>query len=844
MPARITTLLHRLLLTVMLLVLAGCPDPDGVTNGSGTTITGPTVITDGPDLGAAQPLSGPRIVYPRHTVMVSELVETVPILLSSKPGSIVMAQVDGETLAETTLGEMPPGAVQRLDVPIFEGLEQLEIVDGNQQSLGSVTLQWLPAEQFADIFLQQAPGAPAEEEAEALPKEAVDFWKPTFRFPHMFYHEDDWTPFLRPPIFEWACPLDVDVHRPISQDPTEPFVSEASDYSHGAYTLRNDDADWHIGNDVASDTLPIAAVATDLDQTGNARENDLIRIDAFNPFQLQNVYLFAFPINAERDRRLTRAVGTVNKRQANADELAVFDDATKTVAGQMFPIPIAGRSKSLWVEAKLGGRYRFVIGIVPPGTQPPRVKYDRATGATTPQLFCDQQATATAVVVDIYQQARGDNNDRERRLTAFDVYWGARPHFAAKLWPPAGQYQWAAPYRLGAQLHNVPGTAVTGVVAHMLRDRGELPPAGSNAAQRRLFGDANADAESKSEAEVSRGRNPDRNYYTVSANGAAGNGNKETVHGGLLVQNPQRAVGAPLPGQQPNVMNDDDNRYPHRISLAYTVDGETLVRPEPLAIILPRINFGSVPTALNSNSNGTGGQQSVSSSVQYQIIDQFDRRITAASVSQYLTFYGAGLKAWEALGANRNAVEGNITINGNTLAGHPDLMRVRRGNNAPLLIRTAQRAQARVHANRMTEGRFDDTLTFNTDALNGERDWGIWTGAINAGAKAARLRDAQRRNQVYVSNQANAIMAEEIADGVRSQQHPLFQIPQDVILQLRTGNIRYDLAVLHNNRLQVFVPHYFNGPRPTSRLLPFQYRLEFQRGAEVSVLVPATHRRP
>ena len=79
-----------------------------------------------------------------------------------------------------------------------------------------------------------------------------------------FLRFDDEPPFifLTPAIL--ACATDVDVHRPLSQNNNQPIIAEGQDFSHGAYTLRNDDGDWVVGAsaNIQQDAMPVSSLAT------------------------------------------------------------------------------------------------------------------------------------------------------------------------------------------------------------------------------------------------------------------------------------------------------------------------------------------------------------------------------------------------------------------------------------------------------------------------------------------------------------------------------------------------------------------------------------------------------
>ena len=397
---------------------------------------------------------------------------------------------------------------------------------------------------------------------------------------------------------EKVCRVDVAIHRPISVDPAEAVIEEARELDPGATTLRNDNADWRIGGEVGRTTLPVVTLATDIERTGNANENDLVKVDASNPDGLESVYIFSFPTHAEASRELAAEVKPVRGgRVANAQELAYFGSATKVPAAPGLPRAIPKGTSSFWTEAMLGGRYRMVIGKLLPKITPAAVRYNAENGTTyavgekgpVPAFECEDQATLTAAVVDIYQR------EQSTRLTAFDVFWAGRPHFRARLWPGDQTYTWGRPYRLGAAIRTMPGTAVNeGKVAFTISD-GE---------------DVRRDPNSGIEGP--------KVYATGKGKGSFAK--KADIQGGFQIEASKRA-------DVPTVNRTADDRYPHRVSLEYIVNGESLVRPEYLEIILPKVQ---APTVAANPAIGTA--TGVASQVQYSITDQFNRPLTAPSV--------------------------------------------------------------------------------------------------------------------------------------------------------------------------------------------------------------------
>lgn len=609
---------------------------------------------------------------------------------------------------------------------------------------------------------------------------------------------------VRRPPGEMDCALDIDLHRPISQDDNEPVVPETEELTPGDYTLRNDDADAVIGANVDRDALPVSQVKTDIDRQANPQENDLIRLDAKNPMGLNNVFLFAFALEAERDRKLDTPVRAAGGRKVG-EGLANWTDAIKTAPGPAYPVPVPGAAtRTFWVEGTLGGRYRFVIGVVPQDVRPSQVKYDVAKGETEPALQCARQATLNVVVVDIYQR-----DGELKRETAFDVYWGGLPYFEAQAWPGGGQYQWGADYKQGRTVRQVPATAVTGRVAFM-------EPDGAEGEKGNSFAEAGE---------------------MVTAIGAAPARNKAVFAGGFEVNHP-------LVGNVPRVTATPDDRYPDRITVAYTVEQQRLVRMEPLEAILPQLL--ERPTAIDLE----GSEKEVLSRVQYQISDAFRRRIRAPKRKTYIRFYGAGLKAWEALDANRGTtVEVGARRDDVQLAQTPP-------NTPPFKLGTAQRSQAAVEDDRMTEAAFRDRLrvTLPDDRQARELYWLFFTripgttGNLIPRDRATIRQEAADRSNAYrrAGNDQVRLAALRAEDDKRVSMFAVFSIPQDVILQLRAGNVRYDINVLEGNTLEVFAPYFFEtfpaGPNTQRRT--YRYNLRFRPGMLTSKLVDRDHKRP
>ena len=634
---------------------------------------------------------------------------------------------------------------------------------------------------------------------------------------------------------EVACLVDVNVHKPISVAPDEPVIEDAKEITPGATTLRNDDSDWRLGGEAPAGELPIMSLPTDLDRMSNPQENDLVKVIALNPNRLPQVYLFAFPIDVEADHTLkTEVEPDRTGEHANEQELGYFSAAIKARPTYDLPLLVPMIS-TLWVEGKLGGRYRMVIGKLVEGVAPGEVRYDRVAGQAyvgpkenrKDPFVCKDQATVTAAVVDIFQK---NADDHSLRLTAFDVYWGGRPHFRAKVWPGGNAFRWGDPYKLGAREFEMPGPAVSGEVASMDNDDEDVA------------GDRWAAV------------NGPRVKINDTADGGANS--KGEIEGGFLMR---KENVAPVPG-------DRANRYPNRVSVGYSVNGEDLVRAEYLEVILPQVE---PPGPRSVRGTPTG----VSSDVQYTIEDIFDRDIKARTVNDYLHLYGAGIKAWEALMLGRNIagdplqergrkndfldlVNVGVTVKGKALK--------------PIRFGTAQRSQAEVHANRMIDGEFTDTLRLDLIGPKADKPlydrnhrdylWMAWSGlvqrrpddsfdpAATRAAKERRRQEARKRQDKIEGRQD--VSAE---DTQRSAQGQVLTIPQDVILQLRAGTDRHDLMVFQGNRITLLPPYFFTEPgfpgynehRPDSPLNKvFYYNIDFVPGAPVSQFVLQNHQRP
>ncbi len=626
---------------------------------------------------------------------------------------------------------------------------------------------------------------------------------------------------------ELACVVNVNVHRPISVDPEQTVIPEDEELPRGATTLRNDDSDWRLGREGGTGSLPVITLPTDIERRNNPDENDLVKVVGLNPNNLPRVYLFAFPTDAEANRALGTQVQAVgNGRHATAQELGYFNEASKAGAAAGLPRVVTADPVNFWLEGMLGGKYRMVIGKLVDGVNPGDVRYDSKNSSAyankdkgrVPAFVCEDQATVTAAVVDIYQERRS------KRLTGFDVYWGGRPHFRAEVWPGRKTWTWGEPYRLGPAIRNMPGTAVNDAkVGTMVRD-GE---------------------------DVRNDNNASLDGPKVMKTGTAGGGPnaKGQFEGGFQIHSPSE-------NGSPTVNRDAGNRYPERVSLQYEVNDEKLVRAEYLEVILPKVR----PPAASMT---IGSVTRVASSVQYAIVDMFDRPITAANINDYVGLYGAGLKAWEALEGQAGRVVEQGPHNDQLVFTNTGVDN--RGNaRPPVPLGTAQRGQTAVREDRMTAGTFQDTLVFTApaDADAREAMWKASTGRATqqdldravAEARARddalngrpdpnkRYRNAQER-QDDIDTRRNAVPDTDRARITRSN---ILSIPQDVILQLRIGSDRKDLMVFEGNRLTVYAPYFFNqnkylGDKDSP---VFRFHLQFEPGSETSRIVPVNHRRP
>lgn len=616
-----------------------------------------------------------------------------------------------------------------------------------------------------------------------------------------------------------ACGLRLDIHRPISQDDAEPIVDNK--LGHGAYTLRNDDADYVIG--AAPLTLPIVTVPTDLEQRANANENDLVRVDAINP-GLTDVYLFAFKLKTEADLEIDTPMREANGKQVVPDpklaadkqpplELLAFNDAHKTTPEAGFPMAIPVGTKTIWIEGVRGGRYRFVLAQVDPGRDRTAVTYNKAVEETTPPFNCRDRAALTVVVVDLFQSPADGQRGKERiRKTAFDVYWGGKPYFQAQVWPGGGTYTWARPYKQGTAVRTVPGAAITGPVAFMTKTADDPPK----------LADLKHDPK------------------TVSASaGVRGNdGGKELFDGGIEAIHP-------APGRVPAEYDDDPaHRYPRRISVQYVVEQETLVRAEPLALLLPHVVVTDPAGQTTWTGERADGVLRVRSRVTYSIRDSFDRPILAPTRDAYLRFYGAGMRAWEALGADPDATrhvhEGTPATDVLRKDGLP--------KGVTMSFGTAQRSQAGIELDRMTEATFHDRLemTLGFDVNLQQEMWQHISGKTKREELERARQDARDREVEYRRADDAGKARIRAADAGKVATYPIFSIPQDVILQLRVGAARYDVRALTQNRLEVFAPYYSASFRPGEGAEPlFNMHLRWTPGADTTPrLVLPDHMRP
>ena len=766
--------------------------------------------------------NAPRLIFPRRNTIIGNMFETFPLILQPAEGVTKVIVYANDSKMETILQDK----YHRIDVPVSEGKNEFSVVYENQSgdyvALATPYVEMLPAAEVKAILASTR----MEPEGQPLLKQGYFFDFTGLEFVH--FEDEPPFIFLTPAIL--ACATDVDVHRPISQNDNEPLVAEGLDFSHGAYTLRNDDGDWAVGGsaNIQQDALPVTTLLTDIDKTSNANENDLIKVDVHNLLGHQRIYVFAFPIEVEANRNLQTPVRPTNGNQATNLQLAYWQDANKARPAANLPFLVPKGSTSFWLESLLGGRYRLVIGFVPPGINPNQVRYDRRTGLTQPLLRCMRQATVTVPVIDIFQ----DGTQSPDRLTAFDVMWGGRPYFKAELWPPGGEYRWGAQYKLGKTPHNIPGRPVDGTYASMKRDTVEKEPsAGATKA----------------------------GHTNVKMQGSAGSGNKARIVGGVQVHND---TNDPAPGDNiPQARGSARDRYPDRISLAYKVENETLVRPDHLQVIVPQLS--GRPAAQSVMGNTT----SVSSQIQYTIQDAYTRTILAGRVQEYLDFYGAGLKAWEALGIiSATPPPACLPIPVRRGGGaQPDLTEGPRRNdlltlnnvhprNKPITFGTrnrpgtAQRSQAHVRANRMTAGTFTDTLRFITRSNRNQRffDWQHWTGnSTTANVTTVRDEARQRMNDYNAAgSNVSALAPLRAADAAKTTRHQVLNICQDVILQIRVGDVRYDVNVLEANNIIVFSPYFFENFNPTSaHMVPYNFHLQFAPGTITSRLIDINHLR-
>src|SRR5208337_3703306 len=393
----------------------------------------------------------------------------------------------------------------------------------------------------------------------------------------------------------------VHIYRPFNQDPAE---SEIPGPNARAYTLRNDGADWVIGNQVRTDTLPVADVDTDLDHDNIDGETGLVRIRVDNRNGSDGEYLFAFTDEAE-----DKLNGTIkpykNSRRTTPNELQTWIDGRKSGRVSDFPVPIPAAGRQFYVEGRLGGTYRLVAGFLPQG-----MSADAVT--TADDLQCSQSVTLKVAIVDIFQESTKKGSVVRER--AFDLYWGGHPYFKARIWPVGGQYHWGVPYRRrGGAAVTLAGDGIDGPAASIVRDdedarNGDAPPEVRGKAVTRTGSVANATA------------------------------SVAVIQGGIAVDHPE-ANG----DQVSQVDNNPADRYPRRVTLAYTIDGVTMLRNEPVEVIAPQIQGPTlakqqplpVPAIFKGDEKGTD-----TSRLEYRITDGFGRSITAPSVEEYVELYG------------------------------------------------------------------------------------------------------------------------------------------------------------------------------------------------------------
>jgi len=413
-----------------------------------------------------------------------------------------------------------------------------------------------------------------------------------------------------------ACPIDVDIHLPAAQNPAQPLVVEGLDATQGSWTLRNDDMDPATDEIIASrlqnpTDLLRAEGRPDLAVAGAvAGENDLVAVDLHNPTVLGNVFLNVYAMAAQNGASTIATHSDKQPANRIARRLAVWRASDRAVAVDL-PVRVAGPGpERIWVEGLGAGRYRLVLMYIPNGTAAqaglvkaseggsPHGQVTAGTVTLTPPagvaITCHRNVRLTVAVADIEQ--------RGRRQHLFDVLWGGRPVFDARLWPGGGAWRWG-------QSAGLNGAWLQGVVH------------GANVAP--------------------NGQAPAGHAAIREAQGAL----EPVVEG----------VGQLIAGS---------GRYEHRLRLEYQVEGVTLTREEPLTLMVPHhITFtplGDLAAGVTAPHWGTA--YSFTLAARYQIFDQHDRLLVGPGPAAYRRQYGASLRAYEALGMGLQATENGDAV--------------------------------------------------------------------------------------------------------------------------------------------------------------------------------------
>lgn len=403
------------------------------------------------------------------------------------------------------------------------------------------------------------------------------------------------------------CPIDIDIHRPAAQDRGQPLVAEAEDGTAGAWTLRNDDMDATTDQIIAdrlkhSDDLLRAEGAPDRAVRGAvADEDDLVAIDLHNPSRLSSVYLNIYVIARQAGPRDIRTDSTEVVANDTDNRLRLWSSPERT-GPQSLPLQVAGPEPiRVWIEGLSAGRYRLVLIYKKDGTaaQIAAIKATTANphGPTTPGTVtlkappdCHDHVRLSVAVADVFQQSW--------RQHVFDVLWGGRPVFEARVWPGGGHFGWSS---------DVPGRWLDG----------------------RVHG------------------------QRVASDGSApGNTRRiETIHGAF--EPDVQAVGAALVGS---------DRYAARLTVSYSVEGQRFARSEPLTLMLPDsvaiTPQGDLAQGFDQDIFGT--RYEVAVAADYELSDQHGRRLVGPT--RYERRYGTRLQFYEALGMGLHAVERNDEV--------------------------------------------------------------------------------------------------------------------------------------------------------------------------------------